>query len=128
MARINAAELQAAIAHVNDRMKRAGASYHYRYGTVNGYHTVEAYKDTRNLFRVGSGTPKECIGKLYDDAFDRMGDAYDTLLGEAVREFTGVDRYTCGTCGSTPECRDETCPTCTDINGNDILTIPQLAA
>ena len=88
MARIDAAVLTEAIANVNDRMQRAGADYRYRYGTANGFHHVDAYKGERNLFRVGTGTPKECIGALYSDAFDRMGDAYADRLREAAGEFT----------------------------------------
>lgn len=89
MARIDAAVLKEAITHVNDRMQRAGADYRYRYAAVSGYHAVDAYKGDRNLFRVVSGTPKECIGGLYSDAFDRMGDAYAERLREAAVEFTG---------------------------------------
>jgi hypothetical protein len=123
MARITETVLKDAIKHVNDRMQRAGAEYSYRYRGNNGYHIVDAYKGDRNLFMVGMGTAKECIGALYSDAFDRMGDAYIDRLRESAAEFTPITPAgTCGRCGSTPGMRDATCPECTDPEGNDILT------
>lgn len=91
MARITFAELKASIAHVNTRMQSAGADYRYRSGSNNGFHIVDAYKNDRNLFRVGTGTPRECIGALYSDAFDRMADAYCDRLREANAEFTDMN-------------------------------------
>lgn len=88
MARIDTQVLKDAIAHVNDRMVRAGADYSYQNTTRNGYHAVDAYKGTRMLFMVGSGTPKECISALYSDAFDRVADGYADQLAKAVAEFT----------------------------------------
>ena len=88
MARIDAQVLKDAIAHVNDRMKRAGSDYSYRYGTRNGFHCVDTYKGDRQLFTAGIGTARECLSGLYSDAFDRVADSYVDRLREANAEFT----------------------------------------
>lgn len=88
MARITATELKEAIAAVNERMKGAGSQHAYEYAARNGYHAVEVYLHNRNLYTAGIGTAKECIGKLYSDAFDRIADAYCDRLREAAGEFT----------------------------------------
>lgn len=88
MARIDAQVLKDAITHVNDRMKRAGSDYSYKYGSRNGFHCVDVYKGDRNLFTAGIGTARECISGLYSDAFDRVADGYTEQLAKAVREFT----------------------------------------
>lgn len=91
MARIDAAVLKDAIAHVNDRMVRAGAEHSYRYATRNGFHVVEVYEGDRHRYSAAIGTARECIGGLYSDAFDRVADSYVDRLREANAEFNDMN-------------------------------------
>ena len=83
MARIDVSVLKTAIAHVNKRLLEAGSTNTYRYAGRGGFHVVDVYMGDRNLFMVGCGTSKECIGAMYSDAFDRIADKYSDLLSVA---------------------------------------------
>lgn len=122
MARITRNDLNAAITHVNDKLRRMGSPYHYEAQSRNGYTAVDLYKGERCRHCIVMGTPKDCIGGLYNNAFDYLHEAACDRLREAATEFTVKPAGECGRCGSTPGERDETCPDCTDLDGNDILT------
>ena len=82
MSRTTVTDLKLAINHVNERM--LGSAYSYSYDSRNGFHVVDCRKDNRLLYSVGIGTAKECIGKLYSDAFDRLYDEATDRIGTAL--------------------------------------------